>query len=223
VKLFYTIMREGTPREQYNHIRIRVYGETPDYYEPKLQCKMNWQTDREKDHWYGWDMDVNAESPFKGTEQFKTALKICAMLSPTDVCQNDPAAVVTVLEKNGIIRKICDERDDLNHHFVLPEKVKDASYNRWMTWTDNHCNCSTMATDEEDAKRMLMKQYAKEVSEHGSYTAEAFEKWICAGKPVRMDDWAKCPDVRSLEEILKPMREKKVEEETIKVEETVAA
>jgi hypothetical protein len=216
VKLFYTIMREGTPSDQYNHIRVRVYGEKPDYYEPKFQFKMNWQTDRERDHWYGWDMDVNADKLSKGLlEQLKTAQKICTMLNGTDLNEDDPAQVITALEKNGIIRKICDERDDRNNHFVLPEKVKDASYNRWMTWTDNHCNCSTMATDEEDAKRMLMKQYAKEVSEHGSYTAEAFEKWICAGKPVRMDDWAKCPDARTLEEILKPMREKIVKEEEV--------
>jgi hypothetical protein len=72
------------------------------------------------------------------------------------------------------------------------------------------CNLSVLATDEACARTRLLEHYARLILDKGEHSygnyAGKLEAWLAAGKPVREDTHRPVPDVRPLEDLLKPLK-----------------
>lgn len=197
--IIYTIARDSSSH-QYNHVYLDVYSKSGlDRYDAKPVLQLSWQGDSNSDHWYAFKAKSKTESASNGVAQFKLAANIISLLQ--DINTDDIGAVVKALDCPRLV-------EDRRVHEWLPiDEVKPASWQRWMSWSEGSCQCSAIAPDEEHAVKALIKEYAKNMESNWGNYADKLAAWIKDGSPVRVDDWAKAPDVTPLEDIIKPMKD----------------
>lgn len=201
-KFCYSIWREENSN-QYHHIHVNVYRRSEieaDLSSTKPVISFSWQGDSENDHWYAFKAESECEYyPRTGVQQFRSAASILDMLSDTP-CDN-PDKVLAAL---GFDRVVNDDREG---KWLSPEAVKPASWSRYMAWLDGSCCVACIAADEETAAKALAKRFAENLDSGWGNYLDKLEAWINAGKPIKEDGYRHAPDVRSLEDILKPMKE----------------
>ena len=211
MKMFYTLNRTSEHRG-YEHIYLRVFRRGPADTETTMSelFTLKWQGDWESTYWYGFHFETEAHYFGEALIRMKAAQSLFQRIEKIGVQADKAGDVIALLEKLGLERRIYDDRVG---EYLLPDKVKGPEYRRWMTWTDGSCTCVAPALDEEDAKAELLKCFARYVG-HSAYPrdyAAKLEAWIAAGKPVREDTHRSALDVRSIAEIIKPMKEAPVE------------
>ncbi len=163
---------------------------------------LQWQGDPESTHWYGFHVDFRADYPSQAIERIKALGTFMRRLLEGDVLVERPERVIPAL---GLERLVYDDRLSL---YIPLEQVPPEGEVRWMAWQDDHCVVAIVAPDEATASEKLLQAFAKEVAgaRYGNYS-QKMERWIQEGKPIRRDGHRDHPDVRSLEEILKPLKE----------------
>lgn len=190
----------------YGHLVIAFYsGASLERYCPNPFLKLRYQCDKENVGWYGLHTDVSRDSAADMLIALDAAKPVLRKIA--ELPSEDPASVIAAV---NVPRWIEDRRCS---QWMPISDVAGPDLKRWMSWTDASCSVSAMATDEDDAKQAIMAEYARHISErnYGNYGAK-LEAWIAAGKPVRMDDWAKSPDTTDIETLLQPLRVKSVEQ-----------
>lgn len=203
-KLVCSVWREDS--REYGHVTLAYYtGASLDRYSPQPFLMLKWQCDRENVGWYGFRAEMTRDNPDAMLHAMKLAAPLLAKIVALPSCA--PGAILAELQFPRWVN------DDRMSKWIPVEEVAGPEYRRWMSWTDGSCCVSAVATDEEDAKLQIMRKYAGNISEcrYGGYAAK-LEAWIAAGKPVRMDDYAKCPDTTPTDELLKPFKSKQADE-----------
>lgn len=184
----------------YGHLTIALYsGASLDRMCPCPFLKLTWQCDHENAGWYALKAETCRDTPadmliaIKAAEPFLK--KIDALPS------SNPASLLAAL---NLPRWVEDRRCS---QWMPIDDVKGPEFKRYMSWTEGSCCVSAMATDDDDAKKEIMAKYARNIAErsYGNYAGK-LEAWIAAGKPIRQDDWAKCPDTTPTDVLLTPLR-----------------
>lgn len=85
--------------------------------------------------------------------------------------------------------------------WVPNDQVIDASLSRWMALdSEECCFADTLATDEDDARNKLNRAMGEYISRE-AYSPEKGTKvvseWVAAGRPVRIDRFARVPIIPS--------------------------
>lgn len=197
-KLVCSVWREDS--REYGHVTLAYYtGASLDRYCPQPFLMLKWQCDPENNGWYALHTEISRDSAADMLVAIQAAQSVLRKIDELPSCT--PAAVFAAV---GAPQWIEDRRCS---RWIPIEQVKSADYQRWMSWTDGQCNVAVMATDEDDARDEIMAEFARRITDcNGSYGAK-LEAWISAGKPVRLDDWAKAPDTTPLEVLFKPLHE----------------
>lgn len=204
MKYFYTIKRRGHEREHYNHVDVSIYSDTS---ERKELMGLTWQGDQDSEYWYAFRLELSANSPGQAIDQLKVATRIANLLhNPANFNEDDPLQVVRVLEENKIHRMIWDNRVS---EFVQPDKVLSLDYYRYMACVEGQCIVDCVAMDADRTSKLLVKKFAEYAD--SSWYIDKLTQWIQEGKQVCIDRNAEAPDVRSIEDICKPMKEKQPE------------
>jgi hypothetical protein len=211
MKYFYTLNRTCEHRG-YEHIYLRVFARGPAETETTMSelFTLKWQGDHDSTYWYGFHFEMEAHYFGEALVRMKAAQSLFQRIEKIGVQADKVGDVIALLEQIGLERRVYDDRVS---EYLLPDQVKGPEYRRWMTWLDGFCTCATPAIDEADAKAELLKCVARYVgpSAYPRDYASKLEAWISAGKPVREDTHRSAPDVRSIAEIIKPMKEPPVE------------
>lgn len=210
MKLKYTVTRDSSSH-QYHHILVRVYSLTQlDRSFPQPIVSFTWQGDNQNSGWYAFRAEATCDNTRDGAEQFSIAASIMRKLTKADEAadfsRDNPGKVIEAI---GATRVVDDTRIN---KWISPEECAPADWKRYMGLDGQKCVISVCAPDEETATKMLFAQFAEYADKGGQYSSAFYyqrqlEAWILAGKPIGVDYYAKAPDVRPLDEILKPMRE----------------
>lgn len=203
-KTVYRIRRDDS--RDFGKLELNFYaGDSLDHSCPSPILTLTYQCDRENVGWYGFRAEMTRDNPDAMLHAMKLAAPLLAKIVALPNCA--PGAILAELQFPRWVN------DDRMSKWIPVEDVTGPENHRWMSWTDGQCCVSAVATDEEDAKLQIMRKYASNISEchYGGYAAK-LETWIAAGKPVRMDDWAKCPDTTPTDELLKPFKSKQADE-----------
>jgi len=206
--MIYTVSRDSQSHS-YHHIHISVYTKVSlDRSWPKPVVKFEWQGDRDNSYWYGFSATSEQDELAAGAEKMRLASGILAKLDKAGVNRNDPSAVIATL---GLDRLVNDDRAG---EWIPIEKAKPADWFRFMALDGDQCVVSCVAEDEKQATPLLMREFTR-LCDSSYYSPDYYtgklEAWILAGKPIRMDGYRKAPEVRPLDELLKPMKEPTVE------------
>ena len=208
MKYFYTLNRTPSEYRGYEHVYLRVFArETEEQETTKTELfTLKWQGDHESYYWYGFRFEMEAHYFGDAIIRMKATQSLFQKIEKVGVQCDKIADVVKLLEDMGVTRRVYDDRESL---YLTVDKIKGSEYRRWMSWLDGSCTCACLATDEDDAKRGIVKQFAHYIDEGRGFSdyAGKLEAWLAAGKPVREDSHRSEPDVRPVAEIIKPMKE----------------
>jgi len=162
---------------------------------------LQWQGDSNCDRWYAFKASSEVENTGEDSvKRFKLAGSILSSISGVDY--DDIGAVIAKLDCERMVE------DRRIGEWLKIEDVKPETWHRYMSIRDGSCECAAIAPDGETAVKMLIKSYAKNMeSGYGNY-ADKLQSWIKDGSPVKLDDYAKCPCITDLAELIKPMKEK---------------
>jgi hypothetical protein len=189
-KIYYRLSREN--RGEYSHIHIDIIESayTWNQFGPcGVDLSLEWQSHKGSNQWYGAGVTIKTKSisGIKRCHQFIS--KLCGDSIGT------PEEVIVALEAKKIKRGVYDQRIS---DFLPIENVPPIDHVRWGAvnerggWT-----ISVVAPrDEEEASRLLAKALS-------DYSLDAYEKWILAGKPVKVDSHSTPPAISEID--LKPL------------------
>ncbi len=210
MKLKYTVRRDSSSH-QYHHIHLSIYTlASLDRSCPHPVLSIQWQGDNQNIGWYAFRAESTCDNSREGSESFAIAASIMRKLTKaddaSDFSRDNPGKVIEAI---GAERVVNDARVN---SYIAPEMAAPESWQRYMALDGQQCVISVCAPDEETASKMLFAQFAEYADKGGQYRSASYyqrqlEAWILAGKPIGVDCYAKAPDVRPLDEILKPMRE----------------
>lgn len=146
-----------------------------------------WQSHVGSNEWYGGRTSISASTgggAARAVALFKKINGIGFFLSPSDV--------IAALERQGIVRGVYDQRESA---FIAVNKVQANDQVRWLAQNNNGGWITSIVaakSDEETALKRLSKKVA-------DYSLDAFEQWVIAGKPWKIDSYANAPDVREID------------------------
>jgi hypothetical protein len=210
-KYHYTIKREDTGYGGCEHVIIQLHKRAGAMDDKNLMFGIKWQGSKEFDHWYGVDVEIETGSFYGGvsckTDHVAEGVALLRKINATATKwpggfagDRDPHAYCDLLESMKIGRMVYDDRAD---GFVKVEDVKAKNYNRWMARRDGNCLSAVIARDEDEARRLLFDKMSSECEEWGR---TRFKDWITQGEVVEIDANRRCPDIRTVSEICKPMK-----------------
>lgn len=198
-KFVYQIQRDAGCSREYQHIRIEIYPrEAMAAWHADPLVVLTWQGDKDCAYWYGFHAETKCDHLYNAAEVYRTCASILGKLAETGVDADRPDAVLSAL---GFDRVVYDDRES---RFLALSEVKPASFKRFMSWNKGCCEVCCVAEDMETAQKLLAKEFVEQES------ISKLEAWIADGKTTREDDYRNPPDIRPLEEILKPMKEPEI-------------
>lgn len=165
----------------------------PDEFGPsESEFTLRWQTHRGCGDWYAGTFDIRTKklSTLKRAQQLLK--KLCASPSTTSSNELDsPERTLNALHSLGIQRCVYDSRQ---HEFVPAKDVPSGDYVCWLgVGPDGSCIASALATrDEEKARQRVGKAIAE-------YSLSAFERWVLAGKQIKIDNYSSAPVVQVID------------------------
>lgn len=192
---YYRISRTSLSHDT-DHILIEIIDAPaagtylPDEFGPsESEFTLRWQSHKGSNDWYAGSVKIRTKhlSTIKRATQFLK--KLCASPSTTSNNELDsPERTLNALHSLGIQRCVYDSRQ---HSFVPAKNVPSEDYVSWLgVGPDGSCIASALATRDEDQAR---EKVGKAIA---AYSLSAFERWVLAGKQVKIDNYSTTPVVQ---------------------------
>jgi hypothetical protein len=202
MKFFHTLHRGPCDgNRHFERLQLTVYqANDPSYLKDEL-FTLNWQCDREFDHWYGFRLELSSRGGSEVLDQLKQAHALVRRILEAKANLDRPEQVIPVLKME---RRVYDSRRSL---YLPLDQIAPADHLRWMaTDAEGYCIASALAPNQDEAQKALIAEFAQLITTRGGRYAEKLDKWMTNGKPIRRDTMASAPDVRPLEELLTPLK-----------------
>lgn len=190
---------------QFSTLAICVHVPKPwDSDSHRELVEFHWQASAEdRSQWYGFHCEVRHTEDH--VAMMARAAKLLAKVMPANG-DTDPEAFIASLEAAGIHRAAYDCR--VSRYVLETEAIDPALICYLDDWSGyrggraDGCTVKALAKDDEDAKRVLEKEFLAYMAKGYHGTAETFAAWVTAGRPVRQAyegrKAAEYPPVRSL-------------------------
>lgn len=182
--IYYRISR--TSQSDYSHLHLEIIepNKTLNYTNKFGPCEnafeFRWQSHQNHGHWYGNQVNIESKRVEAVIRATKFLKKFCGDVIP------DPADLIAKLESAGIVRCVYDTRVS---EFIPVTEIKPEDHVRWLATNDSGgCYVSTVAPQHD--KATAIRRLAKELA---NYSTDAFEAWVLAGKPAKIDSYSRAP------------------------------
>ena len=192
-------IRRDDSRE-YGKLHLSFYeGAALDGYSHSPFLRLEFQCDRENIGWYGMHIEIRKDGVESMLRATKLAGPVLAKIQETK--RNAPDEIMAAVGAPHWVE------DDRCHKWMPVESVQGPELKRWMAMADDSCCVSTMAENEDEAQSMLLKEFSAQIAKGswGGYS-QKLEAWILAGKPAKLDSYARTPDTTPTADLLKPFK-----------------
>lgn len=166
---------------------------------------IRFQSDATNKGWYG--MSTTVETRGNPIAHVSDALKLLKKITPENEYDVNPEKLI---EKFSALKIERVEYDSRLSQFVTEKDCPDVALSRWMDGyskynPDYGCSIAVLADSEESARRKIMKEFGENIS--NGFSAETFEKWIAANKPVEenRDSFSKAAQFSAMESLIQPL------------------
>ena len=182
--IYYRISRSSQTDYSHLHLEIIEPNRVVNYNSKLGPCEnsleFRWQSHQNCGSWYGNQVHIESKGVAGAIRATKFLKKFCGDVIPA------PEDLIAKLESAGIVRCVYDTRVS---EFVPITEVKPEDHVRWLALNDNGgCYVSTVAP--QDDKATATRRLAKELA---NYNTDAFEAWVLAGKPAKVDSYSRAP------------------------------